>query len=81
MASVGLPIVNDPLYPEVVDVAPDDITGPLALLARSLEFTDPVSGRRRTFISARNVITDDPARPTPRRSPRDFDPLPSEALS
>jgi tRNA pseudouridine32 synthase/23S rRNA pseudouridine746 synthase len=55
MASLGLPIVNDPLYPEVVDVAPEDFSRPLQLLAHSLEFVDPVSGVRRSFSSERTL--------------------------
>jgi tRNA pseudouridine32 synthase/23S rRNA pseudouridine746 synthase len=55
MASLGLPILGDPLYPSVVDVAPDDFSGPLQLLAYSLEFADPVSGRARRFISRREL--------------------------
>ncbi|WP_433873449.1 RluA family pseudouridine synthase [Saccharopolyspora sp. CA-218241] len=51
--SLGLPIVGDELYPVVAHRAPDDFTDPLRLLARSLEFTDPVSGRPRRFDSAR----------------------------
>ena len=45
MASLGLPITGDPLYPELIDVAPDDFSQPLQLLAHSLEFEDPVSGQ------------------------------------
>ncbi|KUI45215.1 pseudouridine synthase [Mycobacterium sp. IS-1590] len=55
MASLGLPIVNDPLYPVVTDVAPDDFTRPLHLLAQRLEFTDPLSGRQRDFVSTRSM--------------------------
>ncbi|GAA4882489.1 pseudouridine synthase [Saccharopolyspora cebuensis] len=51
--SLGLPIVGDELYPVIAHRAPDDFTDPLRLLARSLEFTDPVSGRPRRFDSAR----------------------------
>ncbi|RAV07685.1 pseudouridine synthase [Mycolicibacterium sp. GF69] len=53
MASLGLPIINDPLYPAVLDVAPEDFSSPLQLLAQRLEFTDPVNGRRREFLSTR----------------------------
>ncbi len=53
MASLGLPIVGDSLYPNVNDVAPDDFSRPLQLLAYRLEFVDPVSGRRREFVSSR----------------------------
>jgi tRNA pseudouridine32 synthase/23S rRNA pseudouridine746 synthase len=53
MAGLGLPIVNDPLYPNVIDIAPDDFSRPLQLLAHRLEFEDPLSGRRREFLSRR----------------------------
>jgi tRNA pseudouridine32 synthase / 23S rRNA pseudouridine746 synthase len=56
MASLGLPIVNDPLHPNVIDVATDDFTRPLQLLARSLEFDDPLNGRRRQFVSTRTLV-------------------------
>lgn len=55
MASLGLPIIGDSLYPEVIDVAPDDFSTPLQLLAQRLEFDDPVSGARRVFESARQL--------------------------
>lgn len=53
MASLGIPILGDPLYPDVVDVAPDDFSTPLRLLAHRLEFDDPVTGVRREFASGR----------------------------
>ncbi|MBV9092127.1 MAG: pseudouridine synthase [Mycobacteriaceae bacterium] len=55
MASIGLPIIGDPLYPLVVDVAPDDFSSPLQLLAHGLEFVDPVSGYARRYISVRTL--------------------------
>jgi tRNA pseudouridine32 synthase/23S rRNA pseudouridine746 synthase len=55
MASLGLPLVNDPLYPQVLDVAPDDFSAPLGLLAQWLQFDDPVTGRPREFVSARHL--------------------------
>lgn len=45
MASLGLGIVNDAFYPELLDKAPDDYTKPLQLLARGIRFVDPISGR------------------------------------
>ena len=51
MASLGLPIRNDPLYPSVIDVPADDFTRPLQLLAHSIEFDDPVSGTELRFVS------------------------------
>jgi tRNA pseudouridine32 synthase/23S rRNA pseudouridine746 synthase len=56
MASLGLPIIGDPLYPDVVEVAPDDFSTALQLLAYSLEFDDPVSGERRAFVSRRSLV-------------------------
>ncbi|MEB3048725.1 pseudouridine synthase [Mycolicibacter sp. MYC123] len=53
LASLGLPIDGDPLYPEITEVAPDDFSTPLQLLAQRLEFTDPVTGRPRCFASGR----------------------------
>jgi tRNA pseudouridine32 synthase/23S rRNA pseudouridine746 synthase len=45
MASLGLGIVNDAFYPELLDKAPDDYAKPLQLLARGIRFVDPVSGK------------------------------------
>lgn len=53
MNSLDLPIAGDPLYPKVIDVAADDFSTPLKLLAQCLEFTDPVTGVRRRFTSER----------------------------
>ncbi|AUH67701.1 MULTISPECIES: pseudouridine synthase [Gordonia] len=58
MAQLGVPIVGDPLYPEVdadLAAAPDrgDFSRPLRLVAAALEFTDPFSGERREFRTAR----------------------------
>jgi tRNA pseudouridine32 synthase/23S rRNA pseudouridine746 synthase len=55
MASLGLPIFGDPLYPKAIDVAPDDFASPLQLLAQRLEFDDPLGGCRREFVSTRKV--------------------------
>ncbi|MFF6950183.1 RluA family pseudouridine synthase [Streptomyces iakyrus] len=54
MAALGLPILGDPLYPEVTAPVPaGDFRRPLQLLARSLEFTDPVTGEEHRFRSGR----------------------------
>lgn len=45
MAGLGLPLDNDPLYPEVLEVDPADFSGPLQLVAHRLEFCDPISRR------------------------------------
>ncbi|WP_175499905.1 pseudouridine synthase [Streptomyces sp. CC77] len=44
MNRLGVPILHDPLYPVVRDDGPEDLTRPLQLLARTLEFTDPFTG-------------------------------------
>lgn len=53
MLQLGIPIVGDPLYPVERDVAIDDFSTPLQLLASELSFTDPVDGRARHFVSGR----------------------------
>jgi tRNA pseudouridine32 synthase/23S rRNA pseudouridine746 synthase len=53
MASLGIPIEGDPLYPNIIDVAADDFGTPLRLLAQRIEFTDPLTGERREFVSRR----------------------------
>ena len=55
MASLCLPILGDPLYPNVIDVAPDDFSTPLQLLAHSIEFGDPFSGCLRVLVSKRTI--------------------------
>ena len=53
MASLGLPITGDPLYPNVIDVPPGDFSAPLRLLAQRIAFDDPLTGVRREFVSRR----------------------------
>jgi tRNA pseudouridine32 synthase/23S rRNA pseudouridine746 synthase len=55
MASLGLPILHDPFWPQLRDTEPDDFDRPLQLLSRSLELTDPLSGRPRRFESRRTL--------------------------
>ncbi|MCV7178445.1 pseudouridine synthase [Mycolicibacterium sphagni] len=55
MSSLGLPIDNDPLYPNVVEVAADDFSSPLQLVAHRLEFQDPLNGQSRSFVSSSGV--------------------------
>lgn len=51
--SLGAPIVGDNFYPQFRRRDRDDFTDPLRLLARSLEFDDPVTGETRRFESRR----------------------------
>lgn len=55
MAALGAPIANDPLYPTLQDATPDDPARPLKLLARSLDFLDPITGAKRGFDSAQSL--------------------------
>ncbi|MDO5492508.1 MAG: pseudouridine synthase [Nesterenkonia sp.] len=55
MAMLGLGILHDRFYPQLLPDAPDDFGAPLQLLARELRFTDPVTGRDRTFTSSRSL--------------------------
>ncbi|MGE5330568.1 MAG: pseudouridine synthase, partial [Nitrospirota bacterium] len=55
MAALGLPLRNDAFYPVVNDPPEGDYSSPLQLLAQSLEFTDPLTGERRHFESARSL--------------------------
>ncbi|MFC4001898.1 RluA family pseudouridine synthase [Prauserella oleivorans] len=51
MASLGLPILGDSFYPVLTETPLDDFSRPLQLLAKVLEFTDPLTGARRRFES------------------------------
>ena len=51
MNALGVPILHDPIYPVVHPDGPEDYTRPLQLLARTLEFTDPLTGGPRRFES------------------------------
>lgn len=54
MTTLGVPILGDPLYPVVTaPVPPGDFRRPLQLLARALEFTDPLTGAAHRFRSTR----------------------------
>ncbi|MEW1955776.1 pseudouridine synthase [Terrabacter sp. NPDC080008] len=52
---LGIPIVDDPLYPVERDVPADDFRSPLQLLAAVLAFDDPVDGTPRRFVSRRRL--------------------------
>ena len=56
MAALGLPLRNDPFYPVVNDPPEGDYSRPLQLLARSLEFVDPLTTEPRVFESQQRLI-------------------------
>lgn len=52
LAALGAPIVNDPLYPVLQELAErEDYAKPLQLLAKQISFIDPFSGVLRSFKS------------------------------
>jgi len=55
MAALGIPIVNDRFYPDAGPPGQDDFLRPLKLLARSVSFPDPLTGKRMCFESARGL--------------------------
>lgn len=55
MNSLGIPILNDGFYPVALPCKGDDFSAPLKLLARSIRFTDPVTGDVREFCSQRQL--------------------------
>jgi len=55
MLALGLPIVGDGIYPTLTPEGAYDPARPLQLLARSVRFTDPLSGMPRQFDSARRL--------------------------
>jgi len=55
LAALGIPIINDRVYPELSRTELDDFSRPLKLLAKSLSFQDPLSGRQLYFESGRKL--------------------------
>ncbi|MEW2506481.1 RluA family pseudouridine synthase [Amycolatopsis sp. NPDC047767] len=52
LAGLGIPILGDDFYPVLTEKPLDDFTKPLQLLAKVLEFDDPVTGEHRRFTSS-----------------------------
>ncbi|HEX3186638.1 MAG TPA: pseudouridine synthase [Pyrinomonadaceae bacterium] len=51
LAALGIPVVNDKLYPALIPSDDADFSQPLKLLAKSISFRDPLSGREHYFES------------------------------
>ncbi len=56
MNALGLPILNDRVYPPVQPTPDDDFRYPLQLLAKSIAFTDPLTGQPRQFESRLGLL-------------------------
>lgn len=51
LSYLGIPIQNDPFYPQVSHKADDDFSAPLQLLAKHIQFRDPVTQKQMQFSS------------------------------
>ena len=51
LAVLGIPVINDKLYPVMSYPVDDDFSSPLKLLAKSISFQDPLTGRKHYFES------------------------------
>ena len=56
MSGLGFGILNDRYYPELQPERADDFAAPLQLLARSVKFSDPVTGKEVEFESRRKLL-------------------------
>lgn len=61
MNALGRPIAGDRIYPQLLpeDSTPD-YANPLQLLARSIEFIDPITGQSRRFESLQRLRSPTP---------------------
>jgi len=55
LAALGIPIINDRLYPDVQPCEADNVDFPLKLIARAISFQDPLTGQDRYFESSREI--------------------------
>ena len=55
MMGLGMPLLNDALYPVVQPENGDDYSKPLKLLAKRLAFIDPLTGAARAFESGQDL--------------------------
>jgi tRNA pseudouridine32 synthase/23S rRNA pseudouridine746 synthase len=51
MHALGIPIQGDGIYPVLTPEGQIDYDNPLQLLAKSIEWVDPISGKTRRFQS------------------------------
>ncbi|WP_342617926.1 pseudouridine synthase [Rhodoferax sp. GW822-FHT02A01] len=56
MHALGLPLVHDGIYPTLTPEGSADTSKPLQLLAKTLAFTDPVTGEPRHFTSGLSLL-------------------------
>ena len=64
MAALGIPILNDRIYPTLLaNESVDCFVKPLQLLARDIAFVDPISGQQRQFSSRQRLTALDTDHP------------------
>ena len=56
MQTLGWPILNDKYYPQLQPLSPDNYSTPLQLLAKKIEFIDPVTQQQRSFSYGSNLL-------------------------
>ena len=56
LSGLGFGILNDRYYPTLQQEAPDDYANPLQLVAKRVEFRDPVTGKLMEFESERELL-------------------------
>ena len=55
LAALGIPVINDKLYPSLTPSETDDFSRPLKLLAKSISFHDPLTGQQHYFESGQRL--------------------------
>lgn len=55
LSHLGIPIEHDPFYPVISHKAEDDFSAPLQLLAKHIEFIDPITYETMQFSSQREL--------------------------
>ena len=55
LANLGIPVMNDKLYPAMTSSDDDDFSSPLKLLAKSIAFQDPLTGQQHYFESGKKL--------------------------
>lgn len=56
MSGLGFGLLNDRYYPELQPQGPDDFDAPLQLLAKTVQFEDPITGKQMGFESDRKLL-------------------------
>ncbi|MEW4982100.1 MAG: pseudouridine synthase [Cycloclasticus sp.] len=56
MQELGWPILNDKYYPKLQPLSADNYSAPLQLLAKELQFVDPITQQPRSFSCDNNLL-------------------------